>query len=441
MRTWTTNDEGFETFLQHLSERGKAVGDEVEPRVRQILKDLRLHGEWALRKWSRHLDGMPSEESELEIPLLQRRRALDKLPEKVRLALEIAAERIREFHARAKPSSWLTIDPCGCLLGQMVRPLQRVGIYVPGGKAAYPSSVLMNALPAKVAGVEEVIMCCPLSWSDPDPTVLAAAELAGVDRIFRIGGAQAVGAMAYGVSPIPRVDKIVGPGNAYVATAKRLVYGEVDIDMIAGPSEILVVADGSAPARWAAVDLLSQAEHDEQASAILITPSEGYASEVAREVERLLAGSPRRQIAEAALRKFGGIVITRDLEEALGIASRIAPEHLELMVERPLELIDRIRNAGAVFLGPWSPEAMGDYLAGPNHVLPTGGTARFSSPLSVDDFLKRTSVIQLSKAGITQLGPHAATLAHTEGLSFHARSVEERLEKTSSHSSPPSPTP
>ena len=379
-------------------------------------------------RWARDLDGLPPGIQALEIPASRWERALDRIPEEERAALELAAARIEAYHRRQLRESWLTVDQEGALLGQMVRPLERVGMYVPGGKASYPSSVLMNGIPARVAGVNEIIMCSPLSWSSPSPWVLAAARLAGVDRVFCVGGAQAIGAMAYGVGEIPRVDKIVGPGNVYVATAKRMVFGEVDIDMVAGPSEILVMADGSVPARWAAADLLSQAEHDELASAVMLTPSEAYAREVDREVSRLLATSDRRAIALSALERFGGILITRDLDEAFEIASQIAPEHLELLVERPLEHLHKVRHAGAVFLGPWSPEAMGDYLAGPNHVLPTGGTARFFSPLGVEEFLKRTSVIGLSEGAFGRLGDPVVRLATVEGLPAHARSVQVRLD-------------
>jgi histidinol dehydrogenase len=428
MRCLRTGEERCWGFLEALRDRGGTLAQEVEDQVRTILRDVRGHGQEALLRWARDLDGLPSGVTELEIPPPRWEKALEGLSPEDRAALELAAGRIEAFHRRQMQESWLTVDEEGALLGQMVRPLERVGVYVPGGKASYPSSVLMSAIPARVAGVREVIMCSPLSWSAPDRWVLAAAQAAGVDRIFRLGGAQAIGAMAYGAGAVPRVDKIVGPGNVYVATAKRLVFGEVDIDMVAGPSEIVVVADGSVPARWAAADLLSQAEHDELASAVMLTPSEAYAREVDHEVSRLLASSDRSIIAQSALERFGGILITQGLDEAFQIASQIAPEHLELLMERPLEHLHRVRHAGAVFLGPWSPEPMGDYLAGPNHVLPTGGTARFFSPLGVEEFLKRTSVIGFSQSALGRLGESVVRLANLEGLSAHARSVQVRLD-------------
>jgi histidinol dehydrogenase len=378
-------------------------------------------------RWARELDGAPQSAQTLEVPVREMNEAAERVPPGELESLRIAAARITAFHQRQVRQSWVTVDDEGALLGQLVRPLERAGIYVPGGKAAYPSSVLMNAIPARVAGVGELVMCSPLSWEEPNHAVLAAARLAGVDRVFRVGGAQAVAAMAYGVGEVPAVDKIVGPGNAYVAAAKRLVFGDVDIDMIAGPSEILIVGDGSAPASWAASDLLAQAEHDEWASALLLTPSEQYGLQVLKELSRQLAASRRKSIAEAALEQFGGVIVTGDLEGALELASRIAPEHLELLVARPLEHLHQVRHAGAVFLGPWAPEAMGDYVAGPNHVLPTGGTARFSSALGVDDFLKRTSVVSLSESVLRRLGPHAMRLAHMEGLEAHGRSIGARL--------------
>jgi histidinol dehydrogenase len=337
--------------------------------------------------------------------------------------LRAAHQRIKTFHDRQLQKSWDFTDADGTRLGQQVTPLERVGLYVPGGKAAYPSSVLMNAVPAKVAGVRELIMASP----NPNPLVLAAAALAGVDRVLGIGGAQAIGALAYGTKSIPRVDKIVGPGNAYVAEAKRQVYGEVGIDMIAGPSEILVIADGSTPADWVAMDLFSQAEHDESAQAILLSPDEEYLDAVAASIQRLLVEMPRREVIAASLKARGALILTRDLEEACAVANRIAPEHLELLVDQAATWLPKLTRAGAIFLGRWSSEAIGDYCAGPNHVLPTAGTARFSSPLGVYDFQKRTSVIGVSKQGAQTLGRIAATLAAGEGLSAHARAAEMRF--------------
>jgi histidinol dehydrogenase len=337
--------------------------------------------------------------------------------------LRVAHDRIRAFHERQLQKSWDFTDSDGTRLGQQVSPLERVGLYVPGGKAAYPSSVLMNAVPAKVAGVRELVMASP----NPNPLVLAAAALAGVDRVLGIGGAQAIAALAYGTKSIARVDKIVGPGNAYVAEAKRQVFGEVGIDMVAGPSEILVIADGSAPADWVAMDLFSQAEHDESAQAILLSPNATYLDAVAAAIQRLIVEMPRRQVIAASLQGRGALILTRDLEEACAVANRIAPEHLELMVENPEAWLPKLTRAGAVFLGQWTSEALGDYCAGPNHVLPTAGTARFSSPLGVYDFQKRASVIAVSKESAIKLGRIAATLAEGEGLTAHRRAAEMRM--------------
>lgn len=429
MKRITTGDISWESFLNSLRQRGSPNEGQVHSRVKEILASLRSGGSQELLNWARLLDGMPEHAQSLEVTPQEWEEAQGLVPQEDRRALEIAAERIREFHAHCLTKSWLTVDPQGSLLGQLIQPLERVGIYVPGGKAQYPSSVLMTAIPARVAGVREVIMCCPLAWSRPSPGVLAAARIAGVDRVFRLGGAQAIGAMAYGVGEIPRVDKIVGPGNAYVTEAKRMVFGEVDIDMLAGPSEVLVLADGTVSADLAAADMLSQAEHDEMASALLVTPSEAYADEVEATLEFQLARSPRQSIARSSLENFGAIVLCKDMEEALAVAAEVAPEHLELLVERPLDWLPMVKNAGAVFLGAGSPEAMGDYLAGPSHVLPTGGTARFSSPLGVEDFLKRTSVVAISLAGMSCLGPHAVRIAEMEGLFAHAKSVDLRLTK------------
>ena len=427
MRRMSSRDPSWEAFLSSLRHRGGSRDRDVRKKVQEILESIGNGGEKALLEWARRLDSVPEGESALELRAEEWDRAERLLAEEDRAALEIAAQRIRAFHSRCLARSWLTVDPDGCLLGQLIQPMRRVGIYVPGGKAQYPSSVLMTAIPARVAGVEEVVMCSPLSWGEPSPAVLAAARMAGVNRVFRIGGAQAIAAMAYGVGEIPRVDKIVGPGNAYVTEAKRMVFGEVDIDMLAGPSEILVVADGTVEPALAAADMLSQAEHDEWASALLITTSSSYAQDVEAELSRQLEASPRQGIARASLERFGAILLCQDLEEALGVAAEVAPEHLELLVERPLEWLPMVKNAGAVFLGAGSPEAMGDYLAGPSHVLPTGGSARFSSPLGVEDFLRRTSVMGISRAAMRVLGPHALRMAELEGLHAHASSLHLRL--------------
>lgn len=429
MRRISSRDASWDGFLRSLRQRGGSREKQVCQRVQEILESVRLGGEESLLNWARLLDGMPEGAKGLEVSKEEWNRAQGLLPSEDRRALEIAAKRIGDFHARCLPSSWLTVDSQACLLGQLIQPLERVGIYVPGGKAQYPSSVLMTAIPARVAGVKEVIMCSPLAWKDPSPAVLAAARIAGVDRIFRLGGAQAIAAMAFGVGEIPRVDKIVGPGNAYVTEAKRVVFGLVDIDMLAGPSEILILADGTVPADLAAADMLSQAEHDELASALLVTPSNSYAEEVEARLQIRLARSPRQRIARSSLENFGAVLVCSDMEEAFEVAAEVAPEHLELLMERPLDWLPKVRNAGAVFLGASSPEAMGDYLAGPSHVLPTGGTARFSSPLGVEDFLRRTSVVGISSSAMSQLGPEAVRMARVESLLAHAESVEVRLAK------------
>jgi histidinol dehydrogenase len=342
-------------------------------------------------------------------------------------ALKLAVERVGRFHEKQKTQTWLSTEEPDIMLGQMVTPLQRVGIYVPGGKASYPSSVIMNAVPAKVAGVPEVIMVAPTPGGEINPHVLAAARLSGVDRIFRVGGAQAVAALAYGTATIPKVDKITGPGNIYVATAKKLVFGQVGIDMIAGPSEILVISDGSGTPAHIAADLLSQAEHDELASAILITTSRSFGEAVAAEVERQLQQLSRQSIARSSWEKFGAVIIAGSLAEAIDFSNRIAPEHLELAVADPFAILPQIRNAGAIFMGHFTPEAAGDYLAGPNHTLPTGGTARFFSPLSVDDFIKKSSIVYFSEAGLNRLGGDIVRIAELEGLEAHGKAVSVRL--------------
>jgi histidinol dehydrogenase len=389
----------------------------VQKAVRRILADVRKRGDAAVRAYTKKFDGVLPREFSLS------ERLVDAVPAEQAQALRAAHDRIRAFHEKQLQKSWEFTDADGTRLGQRLSPLERVGLYVPGGKAAYPSSVLMNAVPAKVAGVRELVMASP----NPNPLVLAAAALAGVDRVLGIGGAQAIAALAYGTKSIARVDKIVGPGNAYVAEAKRQVFGEVGIDMVAGPSEILVIADGSAEADWVAMDLLSQAEHDESAQAILLSPSERYLDEVAASIRKLLVEMPRRKVIAASLKARGALILTRDLDEACAVANRIAPEHLELAVENPENLVQKINNAGAIFLGRWSSEALGDYCAGPNHVLPTAGSARFSSPLGVYDFQKRTSLIGVSQSAAAKLGRIAMTLAQGEGLTAHARAAEMRI--------------
>jgi histidinol dehydrogenase len=416
LRRLNTKDRSFDTKLGALTRYEAAQDPKVQASVRKILADVRKRGDAAVRAYTKKFDGASPKSFSLE-------NRLEAIPSVQLDALRAAHERIRVFHERQLQKSWDFTDADGTRLGQQVSPLARVGLYVPGGKAAYPSSVLMNAVPAKVAGVRELIMVSP----KPNPLVLAAAALAGVDRVIGIGGAQAVAALAYGTRSIPRVDKIVGPGNAYVAEAKRQVFGEVGIDMVAGPSEILVIADGSAPADWVAMDLFSQAEHDESAQAILLSPSEKYLDAVEASIKKLLPGMERRSTIAESHKGRGALILTRDLEDACAVANRIAPEHLELMVEDPEAWLPKLTRAGAVFLGQWTSEALGDYCAGPNHVLPTAGTARFSSPLGVYDFQKRTSVIAVSEKAASKLGRIAMTLAQGEGLPAHARAAEMRV--------------
>jgi histidinol dehydrogenase len=424
LRRLATTDAGFGRELEALTRYEAAQDESVEAAARAILADVRARGDAALLDYTRKFDRVAADSvAGLEVPPAQLAAALAALPVARREALERAAARVRAFHERQRAASWEFTDDEGTRLGQRVSALERVGVYVPGGKAAYPSTVLMNVIPAKVAGVGEIVMMSP----NAEPMVLAAAALAGVDRAFAIGGAQAVAALAYGTASVPRVDKIVGPGNAYVAAAKRQVFGQVGIDMIAGPSEILIIGDGSTPADWVALDLLSQAEHDEVAQSILLSPSGEYLDAVEASIAKLLPTLARRAVAEASLAARGALIRTASLEEACAVANRVAPEHLELSVSDPEPLLARLRHAGAIFLGRWSSEAIGDYCAGPNHVLPTAGTARFSSPLGVYDFQKRTSVIGVSQAGARSLGRIAATLAEGEGLQAHALSAQARL--------------
>ncbi|MBE0598626.1 MAG: histidinol dehydrogenase [Desulfuromonadales bacterium] len=421
-------DPDFEAAFRKIEARGENPPAGVEETVRAIIDDVRTRGDLALFDYTARFDRLELTAGTVEVTRGEIDEALAAVSAAEMEALRLAARRIAAYHARQKSQSWFTTDEEDVLLGQLVRPLDRVGIYVPGGKAAYPSSVLMNAVPAKVAGVGEIIMVVPMPDADANPHVLAAAHLAGVDRIFRVGGAQAVAALAYGTASLPRVDKITGPGNIYVATAKKMVFGQVDIDMIAGPSEILVLNDGSGEPAHLAADLLGQAEHDELASAVLITTDESFAQRVRQQVEAQLARLPRQSIARQAIARYGAVIVARDLDEAVAFSNRLAPEHLELAVAAPFELLPKIRHAGAIFLGHYTPEAAGDYLAGPNHTLPTGGTARFFSPLGVDDFVKKSSLISFSRAGLQRLGPDIERIAGLEGLQAHARSVGIRLE-------------
>jgi len=428
LRRLQAGDADFGATIDALTRYEAAQDAAVERTAREIIADVRARGDAALLETTARFDRLEVRAmAELEIGRDAFEAALAAIAPAEAQALHAAAQRIRRFHLEQRAASWQITDSDGTRLGQQVTPLERVGIYVPGGKAAYPSSVLMNAIPAKVAGVAEVVMVSPTPGGERSPLVLAAAALGGVDRMFAIGGAQAVAALAYGTASVPRVDKIVGPGNAYVAAAKRQVFGQVGIDMIAGPSEILVIGDGSTPPEWVALDLFSQAEHDELAQAILVSPRADYLDAVEAAMARLLPELSRREVIAASLGARGALIETRDLEEACAIANRIAPEHLELSVADPQAWLPKLRNAGAIFLGRYSSEAIGDYCAGPNHVLPTAGTARYSSPLGVYDFQKRSSVIEISPAGARALGPLAATLARGEGLDAHARSAEARL--------------
>ena len=420
---------GFERELSALTAFETAQDPAVDATVARIIADVRARGDAALLEYTRQLDGVEATSvAALEIPAAEMRDAFAALPEQVRSALQTAASRIRAFHERQKLESWSYRDADGSEFGQRVSALDRVGIYVPGGKAAYPSSVLMSAIPAHVAGVGEIVMVVPTPGGTRNPLVLAAAHLAGVTRAFTIGGAQAIAALAYGTATIPPVDKICGPGNAYVAAAKRRVFGAVGIDMIAGVSEVLVIADESANADWVAMDLFAQAEHDELAQAILVTPDANLIDAVAASARRQLASMPRRAIIAASLANRGALIKVRDLDEACAVANRVAPEHLELAVADPAALLPKIRHAGAIFMGHHSSEALGDYCAGPNHVLPTGRTARFSSPLGVYDFQKRSSVLAVSIEAARMLGSVAATLADGEGLPAHAQSARYRVD-------------
>ena len=430
MRRLSTAQADFDARLTELLAFEAAQDPGVDAIVASILADVKARGDAALIEHTCRLDRVCVEDaSALEVSRAECLAALSGLPGAQREALTTAIERVREYHEHQRASSWRFEDAHGNELGQQVTALDRVGVYVPGGKAAYPSSVIMNVVPAKVAGVGEVIMAVPTPGGERNPLVLAAAALCAVDRLYAIGGAQAVGAMAYGTETVPAVDKIVGPGNAYVAAAKRRVFGVVGIDMVAGPSEILVVADEQSDPDWIAMDLFSQAEHDELAQAILITPDAALIEAVEASVTRLLGEMPRRELIEKSLAGRGALIEVRDLDEACELVNRIAPEHLELSVADADALLPKIRHAGAIFLGRYASEALGDYCAGPNHVLPTSRTARFSSPLGVYDFQKRSSVIRISRAGAMNLGPIASELARGEGLIAHARSAEMRMKQ------------
>ena len=416
--------------LKDLQAFETAQDPKVDQIVADICHDVQTRGDAAVIEYTNRFDGMSATSmADLTLSQAELKAAFERLPENVQAALTTAARRIEDYHQHQKQSSWQYTDTDGTVLGQQITALDRVGIYVPGGKASYPSSVMMNAMPAHVAGVQEIIMVVPTPKGERNDIVLAAAYVAGVTQIFTVGGAQAVAALAYGTETIPQVDKITGPGNAFVAAAKRRVFGIVGIDMVAGPSEILVIADGSTPADWVAMDLFSQAEHDEIAQSILISTSATYAAQVQEAMSQLIDTMPRKDIINASLQNRGAIVLVKDLDEACKVANYLAPEHLELSVENAQDWAPKIRHAGAIFMGAYTSESLGDYCAGPNHVLPTSRTARFASPLGVYDFQKRSSLIQVSQQGAQQLGEIASILAHGEGLTAHARAAEFRLDK------------
>jgi histidinol dehydrogenase len=432
MRIIRTSDSRFEEVFRQIAGRGRVFDEELWKTVYRIVRDVAERGDEALFAYTERFDGYPLVPGAVEAAPAEIETALSAVSPEEWDILRLSAERIDRYHRRQVLPDLRIDDEEGVVLEQRVIPLERVGIYAPGGLAAYPSTVLMAAIPARIAGVKEILLASPAREGRLHPLIAAAARLCGITKILKIGGAQAIAALAYGTASVPRVDKIVGPGNAYVAAAKRIVFGEVSIDMIAGPSEVLIVSDGSAPASFAAADLLAQAEHDELASAVLVTTDAGYATRVAGEVERLMDRLSRREILARSLERFGAIFLVEDLEEAAVIANRFAPEHLELMVANPRDLLPRFRHAGSIFLGAHAPEAVGDYLAGPNHILPTGGTARFSSPLGVYDFLKRTSILEFSREAFERYGPAVAAFARMEGLTGHGLSASIRIPEASS---------
>ena len=429
MKTVRHTDADFEAVISTLETRGETVPEGVMESVFEIVGEVRKRGDEAVAEYTLRFDDLDLEKAGMEIDLGELEKALQEIPAQDREIIESAARAIKEFHEKQVEESWIYEASPGVKLGQKVTPIERVGLYVPGGTAAYPSSVLMNAIPARVAGVNQVIMVVPTPRGEVNQTVLAAAAICGVDRVFTLGGAQAVAAMAYGTQTVPRVDKIVGPGNIYVAMAKKVVFGDVDIDMVAGPSEILVLADSSGDPVLIAADLLSQAEHDPLAYPIFVTDDEEMLSRTAEEIQRQLELLPRQVIALQSLDSRGHLILAENMEQALSVVNRIAVEHLELMVEDPEKTLDFIKNAGAIFLGKYTAEALGDYMAGPNHVLPTGGTARFFSPLGVYDFIKRSSVIWYDKAALEAKAGMVAQFARLEGLEAHARAVDLRVGK------------
>ena len=425
-----TSQATFKERFSELLERGKIDIANVSAIVGGIIDEIRSKGDDALCVHIAKFDGwQPKDGSELAIDPSEMEAAYEKLDTELKKALHLAYDRIKSYHEKQKPQSWITTEDNGTILGQKATPVDRAGLYIPGGKAAYPSSLLMNVIPAQVAGVEEIVVCTPTPGNEPNELLLAACHLCGVKKVFKVGGASAITAMAYGTQTIPKVDVITGPGNIFVATAKKLVFGEVNIDMIAGPSEIGVLADSSANPNHIAIDLLSQAEHDEMASSILITPDESFAVSVKEEIESWLLRLPREEIARKSIEERGAIIVAKDMDEAVYLMNEIAPEHLEVATSNPFELLPYIKHAGAIFLGHNTPEAIGDYIAGPNHTLPTGGTAKFYSPLGVEHFMKKSSIISFSQKAIDQIGQECAIIANTEGLTAHEQSVRVRLKQ------------
>jgi histidinol dehydrogenase len=430
MKIYNTQDATFKKSFTELLERGAMDIEGVTNTVSSLLKEIRLEGNEALRAQIAKFDRWePQSDNALLVSIEEMQAAYEALDETMKNALQLAYDRIEAYHQKLMPQTWMDKEENGTILGQKVTAVDRAGLYIPGGKAAYPSSLLMNAIPAIVAGVEEIVVCTPAPDNELNGLLLAACHLCGVTQVFKVGGASAVGAMAYGTETIPKVDVITGPGNIFVATAKKLVYGEVNIDMIAGPSEIGILADESANVEFVAMDLLSQAEHDEMASSILITTSETLAQDVDAQVEVFLKSLSREEIARKSIEERGAIIVAESMQEAVALMNEIAPEHLEVITKEPMTLLDDIRHAGAIFLGEYTPEPIGDYIAGPNHTLPTGGTAKFYSPLSVEHFLKKSSIIAMSQKGIDEIGEACALLANTEGLTAHEESVRLRLSK------------
>jgi histidinol dehydrogenase len=427
MKVIRTDDAIFEDVFHRIIVRGNVFDESVWTVVKGIVEDVAIRQDQALFEYTEKFDGCTLNAETVAVSVEETEHALEQVRKEEMAVLQAAADRIETFHRKQELRDWFFSDEEGIKLGQRILPLERVGIYAPGGLAIYPSTVIMAAVPANIAGVKDIILVTPSREAQINPLVIAAAKLSGVTRIFKVGGAQAIAALAYGTKSIPKVDKIVGPGNAYVTAAKKMVYGQVAIDMIAGPSEIVIIADRTAAPSYVAADLLAQAEHDEMASAVLLTPDEGFAEEVLSEVNAQMQTLKRKSIVERSLKTFGAIILTRDMDEAVQIANRFAPEHLELMVENSWEMLDKIRHAGAVFLGHNTPGVLGDYIAGPNHILPTGGTARFSSPLGVYDFVKRTSVLNFSDEALRRYGFQAAQFAEMEGLDAHGKSVAMRL--------------